>query len=89
MGKAPSPKNIFQLYAEQGRLVVKHHELELYRSAEYYNLNENKYQFYLQRLYSQGLLIDIGIGGIGKEPFEMMNITEFGMEFINFIKRSD
>jgi len=64
----------------------KHKSFEKYRSANYYNLNENKFFFFKQRLYSKGLLYDIGIGGIGTKPFAYMNITEFGIEFIKFIK---
>ncbi|MCH4824562.1 hypothetical protein ML462_15420 [Gramella lutea] len=67
----------------------KHKKLEKYRNANYYNLTEQKFIFYKQRLFSKGLILDWGIGRIGVDPFEMMSITQFGAEFIDFIKNSD
>lgn len=64
----------------------KHEKLKEFRSPTFYQLDEDKYFFYIQRLYSQGLLIDIGIGRIGMDPFYMMSITEFGINFLNFLK---
>lgn len=64
----------------------KHDKLKEFRSPAFYDLDENKYFFYIQRLYSQGLLIDIGIGRIGTEPFYIMSITEFGINFLKFLK---
>jgi hypothetical protein len=32
------------------------------------------------------LLIDSGIGRFGVDTFQMMSITEFGKEFVEFIK---
>lgn len=64
----------------------KHDNLKEFRSPAFYDLDENKYFFYIQRLYSQGLLIDIGIGRIGTDPFYMMSITEFGISFLKFLK---
>lgn len=59
-----------------------------YRKADFYHLNENKFMFYKQRLFSKGLLIDNPMDRIGNIPFAHMGITEFGIEFIDFIKNS-
>lgn len=60
-----------------------------YRNADFYNLNENKFMFFKQRLFSKGLLIDDRMKRIGTLPFQSMGITEFGVEFIDFIKTSE
>lgn len=60
--------------------------LAKYEDVGYYNLTEAKFKFYKQRLFSKGLLIDEGIDRNGIKGFEMMMITDFCEEFINFIK---
>jgi hypothetical protein len=60
-----------------------------YKKAEFYDLSENKFMFYKQRLFSKGLLIDNIVNRIGNLPFGHMGITEFGIEFIDFIKNSE
>lgn len=60
-----------------------------YKKAEYYNLSENSFMFYKQRLFSKGLLIDNRMNRIGNLPFGHMGITEFGLEFIDFIKTNE
>ncbi|MES2862708.1 MAG: hypothetical protein V4666_01180 [Bacteroidota bacterium] len=67
----------------------KHRKLEIYRKPEFYDLDESKYFFYIQRLYSQALLIDIGVGRIGTEPFYIMSITEFGTNLLKFLNESE
>jgi hypothetical protein len=59
-----------------------------YKKAEFYNLTENNFMFYKQRLFSKGLLIDNRMNRIGNLPFGHMGITEFGIEFIEFVKRN-
>lgn len=63
--------------------------VEKFSEAKFYELSESKFSFYKQRLYSKGLLIDQGIDRIGVRGFEMMMITDFGEEFINFIKKNN
>ena len=63
--------------------------LSKYKHAEFYELSENSFMFYKQRLFSKGLLIDDRMKRIGSLPFVNMGITEFGIEFIDFIKNSD
>lgn len=60
-----------------------------YKTAEFYGLSENKFMFYKQRLFSKGLLIDNRMNRIGNLPFGHMGITEFGIEFIDFIKNRE
>ncbi len=57
-----------------------------YREAEFYNMNEKDFLFYKQRLVSRGLLIDNRNNRVGYVPFDHMGITEFGIDFIRFIK---
>ena len=63
--------------------------LSKYKTAEYYGLEENVFIFYKQRLFSKGLLIDDRMKRIGNLPFSHMGITEFGIEFIDFIKSNE
>ena len=59
-----------------------------FRKAEYYDLDERKFMFYKQRLFSKGLLIDNTSNRIGSLPFRAMGISEFGKEFVKFIQES-
>jgi hypothetical protein len=58
-----------------------------YRGADFYNLDEKKFIFYKQRLFSKGLLIDNPSNRIATIPFQAMGISEFGKEFVKFIER--
>lgn len=75
-----------QLKEEIEKIENKHDSLKVFRTAEHYNIEKNKFFFYVQRLYSKGLIYDDGIGKLGGLPFKLMNITEFGVEFMHFIK---
>jgi hypothetical protein len=59
-----------------------------YKKADFYHLSENRFMFYKQRLFSKGLLIDNPSNRIGNMPFGHMGITEFGTEFIDFIRNN-
>lgn len=63
--------------------------VEKFSEAKFYDIPESKFNFYKQRLYSKGLLIDQGIDRIGIRGFEMMMINDFGEEFIDFIKTNN
>ncbi|MFC0878982.1 hypothetical protein ACE01N_20475 [Saccharicrinis sp. FJH2] len=80
-------KEFDSLSLEIKQIKTKHTELDKYRKSDFYNIDNQKFGFYKQRLYSKGLLIDWGIGRIDTDPFEMMSITQFGIEFIEFIKK--
>lgn len=56
------------------------------RNASFYKLIQSEYQFLIQDLYSKALLTDIGVGASDTRAFEIMAITEFGKEFLSFIK---
>lgn len=64
--------------------------LDKYKTPEYYNLTNRDFLFYKQSLFSKGLLVEQQHGLVfgGVEPFSKMLITEFGEEFIHFIKKS-
>jgi len=51
-----------------------------------FNLSEDNYTFYVQDLFSKGLLLDDGINRYGTSSFELMNITKFGRDFLDYIK---
>ena len=59
--------------------------LEERRMAEYYGISKAEFLYYKQSLASKALLIDWGVGALDVRPFEIMNITRFGEDFINFI----
>lgn len=59
----------------------------LVRESVYFGISEEQFLFYKQRLSSKGLVVEYGVGAIGTEAFKFMTITEFGLKFIDFIKR--
>jgi hypothetical protein len=63
-----------------------------YKTAKFYSIDEGKFLFYKQRLASHGLLIDVGIGlhydMIAPTPLDLMQVTDFGKEFLTFIVES-
>ncbi len=75
--------------AEIKEIEKKHSSFDKFRTADFYEIDGQQFIFYKQRLFSKGLIIDWGIGRIGVRPFEMMSITEFGTEFIEFIKSGE
>lgn len=60
-------------------------QLSIYRTAEFYALNDNKFMLFKQRLSSKGLLLDNRKNRISGVTFQNMGITEFGEEFLEFI----
>ncbi len=58
------------------------------RNAGYFGLDKNVYQFYIQDLFAKGLLFDDGINQISVGPFQLMEITQFGMGFLSYIEKS-
>jgi len=75
--------------AEIKEIEKKHSSFDKFRTAEFYGIDGQQFIFFKQRLFSKGLIIDWGIGRIGVSSFEMMSITEFGTEFIEFIKNGE
>jgi hypothetical protein len=58
------------------------------RSAKNFELDEGVYQFYLQDLFAKGLLFDNGVNRMDIGPFELMEITQFGIDFLSYIEQS-
>ncbi|GFZ84535.1 hypothetical protein GCM10011531_14110 [Aquaticitalea lipolytica] len=63
--------------------------LKKLRTSEYYELSYQKFEFYKQRLFSKGLLVDNRMNRNGSFAFQNMGITEFGLEFLDFIINSE
>jgi hypothetical protein len=57
-----------------------------YRKANNYNLSEFEYQKNVQMLVSKGLLADFSSVMVVSKPFELLLITELGIDFLDFIK---
>jgi hypothetical protein len=89
IGQSKFSDTIAKVTVELELINKKHKKLECLRKFDYYNITDEKFLFYKQRLYSKGLLIDSGIGRIGVDTFQMMSITEFGKEFVEFIKEAN
>ena len=64
-------------------------KLNAINSSDFFSISGNEFQFYKQRLFSKALLIDTGVGSVGSHPFDTMNITQFGLGFIDFIISTD
>lgn len=60
-----------------------------FRKSSFFKLSEQAYKQYVQNLYSKGLLIDDGINRFGIKPFEILEISELGLAFLNFIEESN
>lgn len=63
-------------------------KVKMYRKGEFYNISEKEFLFYLQDMYSKGLLVDDGANKWAYKQFELMEITEFGVSFIEFLNNS-
>ncbi len=61
-------------------------KLSEYRKPAFFDLDNDTYQFYVQDLISKALLMDAGINRGGASPYEILQITKFGVEFLNFIE---
>lgn len=55
------------------------------REASYYNLTESEFKYFVHDLYNKALLNDEGVGAINTLPFQIMNVTDFGNKFLEFI----
>ena len=50
-----------------------------------FNLSDEKYKFYIQNLISKSLLYDDGMNSAGARPFDVVKLTDFGKELLDFI----
>lgn len=78
-----SDDNLKERHVIDGNFVEK---LSKYRSFKYYDLAQSTYNFYVQDLISKSLLVDDGMGRVGSGPFDILKVTEFGIEFLKFIE---
>ncbi len=61
-------------------------EFMKFRTGVTYNITDGEYRFLIQDLAAKSLLVDFGIGGIGTSPYDLMEITEYGKYFLEFIE---
>jgi hypothetical protein len=64
----------------------KHDRFFEKRNGSYYQMTDPEYAFFIQDLSSKSLVVDSGIGGIGINPFELVEITTFGRKYLQFIR---
>ncbi len=58
-----------------------------YRTPEFYQIKQSEFNFFVQDMISKALLYDCGIGShLDSKPMEEFAITDFGREFLNFLK---
>lgn len=69
---------------ENAEKVLLEYKMEC--TAEKFNISKDEYRYFLQDLFSKGLLFDDGVGSIGTRAFEIMSITQFGSKFLEFIR---
>jgi hypothetical protein len=55
---------------------------------DHFGISIDQFLFCKQRLFSKALLVDNGIGSIDGRPFMTMGITQFGIQFIDYIMAS-
>lgn len=56
---------------------------------EDFRFDLNLYSFYIQDLISKSLIYDDGMGRYGTGPLKVLDITQFGIEFLKFIENTD
>lgn len=60
-----------------------------FRHHNYYKLERHIYKFYVQDLVSKSLLLDDSMNRYDTSPYDLLEITEFGIEFLRFIESSN
>ena len=76
---------LFDLENNFGKKTNELNNLKNINNSSHFSLSNDQYLYYKQRLFSKGLLIDNAVGSIGGRPFQVMGITQFGVEFIDYI----
>lgn len=76
---------LFALENDLGKKTNELNTLQNIRESKHFKLTNDQYLYFKQRLFSKGLLIDNAVGSIGGHPFQVMGITHFGIEFIDYI----
>jgi len=88
--KSPEGYNseLLDIQTQVGQKQKKLNELQNIYKHDHFGIDKDQFLFYKQRLFSKGLLVDNGIGSIGGKPFNTMGITQFGVQFIDYIMAS-
>lgn len=55
------------------------------RYGKHYNVSQDQYNLLVQDLISKGLLVDIGIGITNLNPFQIVEVTSFGKEYLKYL----
>ncbi|MBI9056106.1 MAG: hypothetical protein JEY96_19955 [Bacteroidales bacterium] len=89
-GRANYSSKFEKLLVEQNKELYELEDLlnnyQKQRKAEFYNLSDSQYAIMKHSLLSKGLLYDVGQGQFDFKPMKTLGITEYGIEFLNFIK---
>lgn len=59
---------------------------EIFRSPEYYDLDTGEYRFLIQHLIARSLMYDDGIGRWNTAALKILEISELGCRFLEFIE---
>ena len=59
-----------------------------HRQPSFYDVAGSEYLFLVQDLIAKALLYDEGMNRLDARPFQIVEITEFGREFIRFLEES-
>jgi hypothetical protein len=64
-----------------------------FRTPRHYSLRQGQYRYFVQILISRGLMLELHVPktGIGEKykPFERLEVTELGKEFLKFLHHGD
>lgn len=88
--KSPDSYNseLLSLETEVGAKRKALNTLQNLYKHDHFGVSNDQFLFYKQRLFSKALLVDNGIGSIGGVPFKTMGITQFGIQFIDYVMAS-
>ena len=78
-------KRLKQIKTELNKKIKATKQSESKRFGRYYNINQENYLMQVQDLISKGLIIDIGIGASNLNAFQVLEITNFGKEYLKYI----
>jgi len=78
-------KRLKQIRTELNKKVKATKQSENKRFGKYYSVSQDDYLIHIQDLYSKGLMIDAGIGTSNFNSFQIMEITNFGKEYLKYI----
>jgi hypothetical protein len=89
VNKNRAKSEIIELETVLGKKRKEYNSLQNIRQSDHFKISNDQYLFFKQRLFSKGLLVDNGFGSINERPFQTMSITQFGVQFIEYILTSE